>query len=50
MQCQLPSIEMGLIHYLAYQYKTIFSIEAVRELFGDGGTGDEEKQEDGEDE
>ena len=50
VQCQLPSIEMGLIHYLAYQYKTIFSIEAVRELFGDGGTGDEEKQEDGEDE
>ena len=48
--CQLPSIEMGLIHYLAYQYKAIFSIEAVRELFGDGGTGDEEKREDEEDE
>ena len=52
MPCQLPAIEMGLVHYLAYQYKDIFSIDAFRELFGDGRIDDEEKQgnEDDEDE
>ncbi len=49
MPCQLPSIEMGLVHYLAYKYKDIFSMDAFRELFGDGRMDDEGEQEDGKD-
>lgn len=34
---EMPSIEMGLVNYLAYQYKDIFSMDAFREFFGDNG-------------